>query len=204
MPLVANLHPIFKIAPPLLLVFILEPIMVAYTGGTPGHHIMGLRILNAQTGAHIGVLRALGRALMRGLLGWLSFIIALTSRKHQALHDLAAGTAVVLREPERYPPTEKFAERIDEAISYTYPSKLRRTLVIIGWNIVGFIILILGIGIFISGDCLERDICTFSDEMWSQLLAWVWIAYFGATIVMGWRGQLPGCRRVDVSDSRSP
>lgn len=198
LPLLVNTDSYIKVALPLILIFILEPCMVAFTGGTPGHHIMGVKIVSARTGTYIGVLRALIRALLRGLFGWLSFIIALTSRKHQALHDLAVGTVVILINPAAHSDGERHIARDLENSVYSYPSKWRRSLLIILYNIAGFLLLAMGLSIVLSSDCLEFDKCTSFEEIIDEVLGWVWIFYLGTTVVMCWRGLLPGCKRIRV------
>ncbi len=195
LPLFENADSYIKVALPLTLIFILEPCMVAFTGGTPGHHIMGIKIVSAGTGRYIGVLRALIRALFRGLFGWLSFVIALTSQKHQALHDLIVGTVVVLINPADHPTGEKQPTREINNLDYSYPSKLRRTLLIFLYNVGGFMLLAASSLLTLSDECIEYDKCTVTDEMISMVSGWCWFFYFGTTIVMCWRGQLPGCRR---------
>lgn len=202
LPFVAERDPYIKVALPLILMFILESCMVAFTGGTPGHHIMGIKIVNARNGSYIGVARSLVRALFRTLLGWLSFIIALTSKRHQALHDLLVGTVVVFRNPAAYPSSERYVARNFEDQNYSYPPKWKRILLITFYNIAGFIVLIVGVSFVLSSECLEYDRCTFREELLNQVLGWAWLFYFGATTVMCWRGQLPGCRRIKLFDER--
>lgn len=100
-----------KVAPLLLGLAVLEPGLVAWTGGTIGHHLMGLRIRDAAKDRRIGFLRACVRALARGLLGAVSFLFVLLTRKHQAIHDSLSRTIVVLKRPAEVAAAEKFAER---------------------------------------------------------------------------------------------
>lgn len=96
----------------LCLVFVIvDPVLVAWTGGTVGHHLMGLKVRSAARDARINPLLATVRALLRYLLGALSLLLILLTKKHQAIHDLATGSIVVLRDPQRHSGREKLAER---------------------------------------------------------------------------------------------
>lgn len=100
-----------KIGTLLLVFFILDPVLVASTGGTVGHHLMGMRVRDANRDAKASLMTATVRATIRYVLGWLSLLFILITRRHQAIHDYVAGTLVVLGRPERYSSREKFAER---------------------------------------------------------------------------------------------
>jgi uncharacterized RDD family membrane protein YckC len=69
----------------------------ATTGKTPGMTLMGIRVVRAD-GAHAEPWRAVVRTLILPIsvaLFWLSLLLILVQREHQAPHDLVAGTAVV-------------------------------------------------------------------------------------------------------------
>lgn len=63
-----------KVAPLVVAFLVLEPGLVAFTGGTLGHHFMGLRVRDATHDRYIGFFRAMGRETLRNLFGWLSFV----------------------------------------------------------------------------------------------------------------------------------
>lgn len=78
-------------------------ILWVYKAGTPGKLVLGLRVVDAQTGEHLGMGQAIGRylayipamlALMMGI-----FWVAWDSKK-QGWHDKLAGT-VVIRQKNR-------------------------------------------------------------------------------------------------------
>jgi uncharacterized RDD family membrane protein YckC len=89
LPRLGDLHYAMKLAVFIVPIVLLEPALVSLTGGTPGHHLMKLRIRDAAHDSNIGFLRATVRAVIRAFLGWLSFVFVLITRKHQALHDYA-------------------------------------------------------------------------------------------------------------------
>jgi uncharacterized RDD family membrane protein YckC len=89
----------------------LEPGLVSWTGGTIGHHLMGLRVRDALEDRNIGLIRATIRAASRTLLGWISIMFILVTSKHQAIHDYISRAVVVLRNPDVVPESERLVER---------------------------------------------------------------------------------------------
>ena len=146
----------FVLAYPVLAVVLIDPVLVSLRGASPGHQLMGITIQDAKTGKNIGLLRASLRSVLRGVLGWLSLVFVLATRKHQALHDLICRTTVLLRDPENTPSHEKFSERNAEVEGYSYPSKTRRVLVILTYLIA--ILFLVGVAAL----CLFRKsvLCT--------------------------------------------
>jgi uncharacterized RDD family membrane protein YckC len=78
--------------------FVAAVILWVYKAGTPGKLVLGLRVVDATTGEHLGIGQAAGRyfayipsmlALMMGM-----FWVAWDSKK-QGWHDKLAGTVVV-------------------------------------------------------------------------------------------------------------
>ncbi len=186
------------IAYPVLAVVLVDPVMVSLQGASPGHHLMGITIQDVRTGKNIGLLRAVVRSLLRGLLGWLSLVLVLTTTKHQALHDLLCRTTVLLRDPESLPPHEKFTERNIGTGRYKYPSKARRVLVISAYLFV--ILLLVGVvsAVVVSDVCLEYNDCSVVDGITSVVMNLAFTFGCGAAIVFGWRAQLFGCRRQEM------
>ncbi len=68
---------------------------VAVTGGTIGHHLFKVRVIRKDGGGNIGFCAASIRFVVKMLLGWSSFLFILNTRRHQALHDMAANSIVV-------------------------------------------------------------------------------------------------------------
>jgi uncharacterized RDD family membrane protein YckC len=107
---------LLKIGSLFLVFLILDPALVAWTGGTIGHHIMGLKVRAATRDAKINFVTATIRGFVRYSLGWLSLVFILVTRRHQAIHDYVSLTIVVLRNPETLSNNEKFAERTGHAL----------------------------------------------------------------------------------------
>jgi uncharacterized RDD family membrane protein YckC len=198
LPAFGDSHFLLKIFTLVLPIMIIEPGLVAFTGGTPGHHIMGLRIRDASRDENIGFLRATARAIVRTFFGWLSFIFVLVTKKHQALHDYFTLTVVVLRRPETLPAHEKFAPRTEDDARYLFPSKLRRFVVILLYALLSVVVLSALGAVFLSEECATTNRCSAAENVTANALGIIWFICIGATIVLGWRGLLFGCRRSDL------
>lgn len=156
-------------------VLILEPGLVALTGGTVGHHLLGIRVAKQDGSGNINILSAAVRFVVKLLLGWLSFILVLTTAKHQAVHDLVVRSIVVVKNPGGLPAHEALSERIIETDAYLYPSAWRRIVVIaLYWVLATEILSALGSNVVF-------------DIAWLLGLGWI--------TVRGWNGRLFGCMR---------
>ena len=70
---------------------------MALTGSTVGHYLCNLRVVDNKTGGNINFFKAVLRTLLKAVLGWLSFVTMATTRRHQAIHDLATNSTVQIR-----------------------------------------------------------------------------------------------------------
>ena len=78
-----------------------DPLMVSFAHGTLGHKMMGLRVMSASNYEKPVILPlALFRFLVKGLLGWVSFLGILGSSRNRALHD-GIGNSIVLYAPKK-------------------------------------------------------------------------------------------------------
>lgn len=195
LPLLDEFATVVRLAYPVLAFLAVEPVMVSLTGGSPGHHVMGITIRDVRTGQRIGMTRALLRFALRMLFGWLSLVLVLITERHQALHDLFCRTNVLLLDPENFPDTERFAERVTEDPDYEYPSKLRRGAVILAYIILVLLAISMTGAFVLSESCLWAAQCNRIDAIVTLLLNGTFIAGIGASIVLGWKARLIGCRR---------
>ncbi|WP_456445456.1 RDD family protein [Thiolapillus sp.] len=184
-----------KIAALFLPLLILEPGLVSLTGGTIGHHVIGLKVVNSRTNNNINIVLASIRFIVKALLGWLSFVVVLTSKKHQAIHDYLTGSIVINKSSDGLPSEEALTERIIEESGYVYPSKMKRTLIILMYNIILFVFVIFVVDKFLSRNCLEHDLCSNSDHLLGNVISVVWMICVALLIVFGWQGKLPGGKR---------
>ncbi|MES2306996.1 MAG: RDD family protein [Gemmatimonadota bacterium] len=86
-------------------VFLYEPLTVAFLGGTFGHQLQNLRVVDNRTGGNIGLPKAVARTLVKMLLGIFSFLSMSFSKRHQAIHDILTHSSVQLRDPGKAQPT---------------------------------------------------------------------------------------------------
>src|ERR1700704_6155240 len=70
-----------------------EPVLVSFTGGTLGHYFSNLRVVDDR-GGNVSFLKACARMVVKGLLGWYSFVILMATRRNQAIHDLITRSTV--------------------------------------------------------------------------------------------------------------
>ena len=171
-----------------------EPGLVARTGGTIGHHLMGLRIRDARADRRIGFFRATLRALLRIFLGWFSLVVVLATRQHQTVHDHASRSMVVLRNPQGLPEHERLKERVLEEEGTTLPGLARRLLVIFAYWTLSYLAMSVVTGLSVSENCLNQVACSDADMTIIASLGLVWTVFALTSLVLGLRGRLYGCR----------
>lgn len=176
-------------------IFVLEPGLVAFTGGTVGHHLIGIRVTRASDARNINIFAALLRFIVKLLFGWLSFIFVLTTRKHQALHDLIAVSRVVHKNPQGLPSFEVLEERKPKIDDFDYPPAWRRVTIIVGYATLATLALSLSSILLVSASCLNGQQCTTLDMVLDITLSILWLLGLGWIVVRGWTGMLYGCKR---------
>jgi uncharacterized RDD family membrane protein YckC len=176
-------------------IFVLEPGLVAFTGGTIGHHLQRIRITRADGKGNINIFFAFFRFIVKTLLGWLSFIFVLTTTRHQAVHDLVAGSVVIYKDTKGLPVFEIQAERKLDKATYIYPPAWRRVIVIALYALLLTFALSIVVAGFSTQDCVYVNRCTTTDKFAESAFGLFWLFGFGWLIVHGWNGELYGCRR---------
>ena len=176
-------------------IFVLDPAMVAVTGGTIGHHFQGVRIATLDGQRNINIFAATLRFVVKVLLGWFSMIFILTTKRHQAFHDLLARSVVVHKSPSALPAYEVLAERESVGGAYSYPPAWRRVLVIFGYWILSSVVAVIVSGVAVSNDCLAFQVCAQWENLLLLGLNIAWLVSLGFAMVWGWQGRLYGCRR---------
>lgn len=188
-------HAYGKVALILVPIFVLEPWLVAVTGGTIGHHLMRIRVASMDGQHNINIFAATLRFLIKLVLGWLSLIFVLTTKKHQAVHDLLARSVVVHKDPSILPNFEVLAERMPDSAEYLYPATWRRVLVIFGYWVLATLLLSIVSYVVASSDCIEGHRCATWEDLFLFVLNIAWLLSIGGVTVRGWQGRLYGCRR---------
>ena len=184
-------------------VLFLEPALVSYTGGTIGHHLLNLKIQKADKNKKINLFLAFIRFILKSILGWFSIIFVLTTKKHQAVHDFLVNSVVVYKDPAKLREHEALGENIIEEEGYIYPSKLRRILVIILYNIL--LLLLLGVisAFLLSEACFDNNKCTPVEEVISYGIGISWLVSMALILVGGWKSLLFGCKRKKIKSTES-
>lgn len=176
-----------------------EPVLVSRTGGTIGHHLTNLRVVDESHGGNVSFLKAVARLMIKTLLGWYSFILMAATRRNQAIHDLLTDSTVQIRDPAKASPGQFVTERVELA-DPGMPSPLRRSAVI-------GIYLLLTLAVagaagpvsvragVVSAWCSMTGVCSRGELFMSSALGAAFIATCAACIVLGWKARLPGARR---------
>lgn len=174
-----------------LLPLILEPGLVSFSGATIGHRLLGLRVERADNGRNLDPVRATLRFMAKFILGWLSLVFILLTRRRQALHDLAAGSVVILADPSKAADGEGLTEQTIEEAGYVYPVKPKRIVFILLYAFGSLFLYGIASLMFGSDTCAAYYRCNAVDTV----LALAWLASLVAIAALGWRGRLWGCRR---------
>lgn len=176
-------------------VFILEPGLVAFTGGTIGHHLMKLRVTKSNGTGNINIVLSVIRFITKFVLGWISFIFVLTSTRHQAAHDFFARSVVILKSPAGLPVYDVLSERKPADTEYLYPAPLLRALVIAAYWVLATAMLVLCTYVTSSEPCVRNNRCSGAEFLLHNALGIIWLVALGWITVKGWRGGLFGCRK---------
>jgi hypothetical protein len=175
--------------------FILEPVLIALTGGTIGQHIKGIKVQSYTSGKNLNILLASIRFVIKALTGWWSFILVLTTKRHQALHDVISMSTVVNKTSDKLPATEALPERTFQEEGYLHPSRKLRASMILVYSFFSSIALAALLNLLISRECLEFNLCKTIERTTASVLSILWFFTIGLIIVLCWHGRLVGCRR---------
>jgi len=174
-----------------------EPILVSTTGGTVGHRIYNLRVVDDR-GGNVSFGKAVIRVVIKTVLSWYSFItMALTSR-HQAVHDLLTKSTVQIRDFAKTQP-HHFNMRREQLTSPGMPSVARRSAAIVGDLFVCFVLFALALPSLaavgaVSTQCIDGRPCSGPELL---ILSVVWLAWAGLSVlavVRAWQGRIWGAR----------
>jgi uncharacterized RDD family membrane protein YckC len=176
------------------IVLLYEPVLVSRRGATVGHRRVQLQVVTA-SGDSPGFFRAFARYLIKALLGLPAFITMMLTRRHQALHDLLTATTVRVLNPAHAASYHVSVERPADWM-VGGPSIARRLLVIAGFLTLVFIVWAILITTSLSEGCLSQQQCTATEHVVNVGGMVFWLGASAACIVLGWRGQLPGARRL--------
>ncbi|KJC39189.1 hypothetical protein UP09_25310 [Bradyrhizobium sp. LTSP885] len=170
-----------------------EPILVSFTGGTVGHHLTNLRVVDDATGGNVGFPKACARLLLKSLLGWYSFVILAATRRNQAIHDLVTRSTVQIRDPAKARPGQFVTERAEPAAA-RMPARWERVLTICVYLVLLFLASAGAAVILESGPCLDGSHCSGADRIFELALDTAVLLLMAVIIAAGWRGKLFGAR----------
>ena len=176
-----------------------EPLLVPATGGTLGHWLTNLRVVDDRTGGNVSFLKACARVLIKGVLGWYSFVILAATRRNQAIHDLLTHSTVQIRDPAKARSGQYIVERIDLS-GPGMPSRLRRLVVTVIWVALAFYGLIKASVVFsafgmLSARCIDNDYCSGGERILLGAIGTALLATAALIIALGWKGMLFGARK---------
>ncbi len=175
-----------------------EPVMVSMTGGTIGHYLANLRVVDDARHGNVSFLKACARFVIKGVLGWYSFIVMAATRRNQALHDKLTRSTVQIRDAAKANPDHYILERA-ELSSPNMPSRTRRCVVIIAYLFLAFVLFVIlffsAVAVdALSEQCFYYDRCSKVENLVSIGIGLVWLAASACVVVFGWRGKLAGAR----------
>ncbi len=174
-----------------------EPVLVSMTGGTIGHYVCNLRVVDDR-GGNVNFLKAIVRVAIKSLLGWYSFIAMAITSRHQAVHDYLTKSTVQIRDLTKAQPYH-FVGRRDHSPGPDMPSYLRRVAVIAGYLLACFVLLTLGLAELgqarlVSMRCIDGYACTSKEFIFMGLLWLTWACLSILAVICGWKGLLWGAR----------
>ena len=176
-----------------------EPVLVSVTGGTLGHRLNNLRVVDERSGGNVSFLKACARVVIKGLLSWYSFVILAATRRNQAIHDLLTRSTVQIRSAAKARPGQYITERVELSES-GLPSRLRRVAIIgvyllllfVAYGTVSVLLVMAGVD---SHRCIDSSYCSVGARMANLGAGVALILLMAAVIAFGWKGKLFGARR---------
>jgi hypothetical protein len=176
-----------------------EPLLVSKTGGTIGHYLTNLRVVDDVTGGNLSLRKAFIRAALKAVLGWYSFLVMAATRRNQAVHDLLTRSTVQIRDATKASSHHFITERTALA-SPGLPSRGRRAVVTLVYLALALAVYFLFAGVIISlgaisDACLNNDVCTLGENLLTGAFSVALFVIAALLIALGWRGRLWGARR---------
>ena len=181
---------------------LIEPILVSVTGGSIGHHLFGMQVIDQSSRNKIGIFRAIFRTVIRFIFGIFSLFFIHTTKRYQALHDLATKSLVVINTASSLSTSHTRDERTLEEPLYQYPSLWRRGLVISLYSVIAFTFITLGI-IYLAETCLLENRCSSQDSLIVNLASIAQLVAIVVLMTFGVKGRLLGARRKKIVSAKA-
>lgn len=81
----------------IFMLYLYDPVLTALTGSTLGHKMMKLKVRKYnEPDRNISLPQAFLRFLIKGSLGWVSFLTVTGNKNKRAIHDLASGSIILI------------------------------------------------------------------------------------------------------------
>jgi uncharacterized RDD family membrane protein YckC len=180
-----------------LAILFYEPVLVSAFGGTIGHRLTNLRVVDDRSAGNLSFVKAVLRALIKAFLGWFSFLSMTLTRRNQALHDVLTHSTVQIRDQSKASSTHYIVERPPE-ITIGLPSRWRRITIIVGYIVLAYVLVSVASLAFISETCAVHSRCSAFEAGVSFAFFGLWFILSAFFMIFGWRGRLWGCRRTTI------
>ncbi|OQW55961.1 MAG: hypothetical protein A4S14_11285 [Proteobacteria bacterium SG_bin9] len=183
----------------ILFVLLYEPVLVSMTGGTIGHRMTNMRVVDDATGGNVSFLKAVARFVIKSVIGLYSFVAMAITRRNQAVHDLLTHSTMQIRDASKALPGEFLSEQTELTAS-NMPPRWRRLLVIAAYIVLtlfaayAVLVALAALGV-IAPRCVFEDICTKQDDRIANVVAGAWMLSAILWFILGWRGKLYGARK---------
>lgn len=172
-----------------------EPVLVSFTGGTLGHRFTNLRVVDDRSGGNVSFLKACARVVLKGVLGWYSFVILAATRRNQAIHDLLTRSTVQIRDPAKALSGQYVTER-SEPVPVGMPPQWRRIAVIFGYLVLLAILFIVIASALLSSGCLNSSSsCSVAERAFGLALNVIFLVMMAFIVALGWKAKLFGARK---------
>lgn len=170
---------------------VFEPLVVWLTGGSIGHHLSGIKVIDKTTGKNLFLLKGVVRLVIKLLLGFYSMLTMLITKKHQSLHDLLSNSVVVFKNESLAPERYKLEPRQTD-YDVKKPSILRRLLVIAVHLFFLFVATGFLLSFLVSPECLEIGNCSLSQAYRLNAVVLGFLVVAVLLIILGFICKLPG------------
>ncbi|HEY3486459.1 MAG TPA: RDD family protein, partial [Gammaproteobacteria bacterium] len=184
-----------KVGAAAFFILLLEPVAVSLTGGSVGHHFVGMRVRRLSEDSRLNLAMALVRFLVKTAVGIPAFFVAFLTRRRQGLHDLIARSVVVHKNVEGLPQHQSLPELTLADEHKVYASVWRRLLVIATYWLLSFIIWAVITSFIVLPLCSQSGVCTDGEAYGLLALFALFIVMVVAVAILGWKGFLYGCRK---------
>jgi uncharacterized RDD family membrane protein YckC len=166
-------------------VVLYEPILVSTLGGTVGHRVTNLRVVDDRRRGNLSFGKAVVRMVIKDLLGWYSFLSMTLTRRNQAVHDVLTHSTVQIRDKSKARASQYVVERkLDVAPGISLPSRSRRVIVIVVYILLGYLIIAIASAPFLSDACAFQGRCSGTERAIGYAIGGLCFALVAIAIVL--------------------